>query len=148
MNTKPARKAIITHGAGPDALGALSPKQHQAVIALLEERTKAAAAERAGCTPRTLNGWLRDPTFQAALAEARRETLRATLSRLQVAAGEALEVLREVLKDPNVFARLQASQTILGHALRVAQAEELERRLEALEAQLARRAGSPLDKFN
>lgn len=148
MKPKPANRTIITLGAPPNALGALTPKQHRAVVALLEEKSAPAAALKAGCHPRTLTGWMRDPTFQAALAEARREALRGTLARLQVAAGEALEVLRDVLKDPNVFARLQAAQTILGQAMKVAQAEELERRLEAVEAQLARRAGAPLDDFN
>jgi hypothetical protein len=49
----------------------LSPKQIKAVHALLTEATILGAAEKAGVGYSTLRQWMKkDPTFQAALAEA------------------------------------------------------------------------------
>ena len=134
---KPEAKSITPQGARAPR-GDLTPKQHRALMALLESPTAAEAAKKAGCNEQTLGKWLRQPAFRDALAAARREAMKGVLGRLQVVAIEAVEVLRDTLKDPNVFARLQGAQTLLGHATRATAVEEMESRLEAVEAALRR----------
>ena len=94
----------------------LPPKQHRAVIALLENPTVVAAAEAAGVSHRTLTRWLaEDIEFQDALRDAQRRALDQTISQLASAAPLAANVLTDIANDEAVSAavRVQAASKIL-----------------------------------
>ncbi|HWV39248.1 MAG TPA: hypothetical protein VN033_12335 [Vulgatibacter sp.] len=133
MSQKPTHLGVM-------AWGSLSPKQTAAAAALLTCRTDGEAAAAAGVSLRSIARWKQLPAFQAAMAEARRESLRETVGALQLATGDALAKLRALLEHEQPYIQLQAAQTLLGAGLKVARAEELERRLADVEAKLARRA--------
>ena len=122
------------HGAtrGEDLLG---PAQHRAVIALLERPTVAEAANDAGVHRATLYKWLKEPGFQAAYREARRESLRLATARLQQISGEAVEALREVVGDRSQqgASRVGAARVILDYAAKMTELEDFGARLARLE---------------
>jgi hypothetical protein len=113
----------------------LRGRQAEAIPALLSNPTLQAAAQAAGVGERTLRRWLsEDRTFRAAYREARSESMRQATARLQAAAGEAVDTLRELmgLKDrPDVRAR--AALGILTIASKAEELENLAARIEALE---------------
>ena len=60
----------------------LTPKQHQAVSALLSCKTVDAAAVAVGVHIRTLFRWLAEPAFRTALSAAESELIDSALRRL------------------------------------------------------------------
>ncbi len=116
----------------------------RAVLAVLSHPTLPEAAKAVGVATRTLLRWMQRPDFQEALRTARREALRHALGQLQTAMGEAVETLREVMRDPEAApgARVSAARTVLESALRAVEVDELDARLAALEAELTRRSAA------
>lgn len=119
-----------THG--EDTLGAA---QHRAVIALLEHPTVKEAAEAAGVHKATVYRWLREPEFQAAYREARREAVSRATARLQQISSEAVEALREIVSDRSQqgASRVGAARCILDYAARMTEIEDFGERLARLE---------------
>jgi hypothetical protein len=115
----------------------LTRKQEQAVAALLGKATLAEAAAEAGVSERALRGWMKDPGFSRAYAEARRAVLEASIGRLQQATGEAVETLRACLQAKRDSDRIRAAVAILDQALKGAELMDLAGRLEELERGLA-----------
>ena len=117
---------------------ALGPRQERAIGALLAQPTVAQAADAAGVGEWTLYRWLSDAGFRRAYEDARRRAFREALGRLNGAAREAVEALREVLRDEAARPgeRVAASRALLDFGLRATQEIEIEERL----AQLERRA--------
>lgn len=119
---------------------ALTPRRRRAVLALLTERSIAAAARLAGYNERTLRRLLdEDDDFR----EAYRREADAVLSRVRAtakaAAVEALEGLRELAApDSKPEIRLGACRALLDCALKVADLDVLDR-VAALEAVVGRR---------
>lgn len=107
-----------------------------AVAALLSHPTHEAAAKAAGVSESTLARWLREPTFAAAVREARRRALEQALGTLSAATAEAVETLRACLGAEGEAVRLRAAVAVLEHALRGAEVADLEQRIAALEAAL------------
>jgi transposase-like protein len=60
----------------------LQPKQEEAILALLSNRTVEDAARAVTITPRTLYRWLREPGFDAAYRQARRAAFEQCAARL------------------------------------------------------------------
>jgi len=107
-----------------------------AIGALLTNPTHEAAAKAAGVSESTLARWMRDPTFAAAVREARRRALEQALGALSAATAEAVETLRVLLGAEGEAVRVRAAVAILDHALRGAETQDLEERIAALEAAL------------
>jgi hypothetical protein len=105
------------------------------VLALLEQPTVAAAAHSAGVHRATLYRWLKEPRFQAAYREARREALRLATARLQQISGEAVEALREIVGDRSQqgASRVGAARCILDYAAKMTELEDFGERLARLE---------------
>ena len=119
----------------------LEPGQERAIIALLSEPTLKAAAASASISETTLWRWLREPNFKVAYQRARQEALgRATtrLAALVEVAVEALDELDEIVADRAVspHVRVSAASRIIDFALKAAEIEEVQARLEKLEAAL------------
>jgi hypothetical protein len=117
---------------GEDSLG---PAQHRAVIALLEYPTVKEAAGAAGVHKATVYRWLREPQFQAAYREVRREAVSRATARLQQISGEAVEALREIVGDRSQqgASRVGAARCILDYAAKMTELEDFGARLARLE---------------
>ena len=73
--------------------------------------------------------------FDAAYREARRAALGQSISRLEQAVGAAVSTLLKVMIDPNTPAatRVRPADSVLDHAAKAIEIEDLEVRLVALE---------------
>ena len=110
-------------------------KQEQAIAALLQQPTIMAAADSLGIGEATLWRWLQQPAFEEAYRRARQAAVDQAISQLQQATGEAVETLRQVQTDTEAppSSRVTAAKTVLEFAFKVREAEEMEKRLTALE---------------
>lgn len=113
----------------------LPKKKHEAVIALLEHRTVKEAAQAVGIGEATLFRWLQVPEFQDAYRGGKRQIVNHAISRLQQATAEAVETLREIMKDNDKppSPRVTAAKTILDMAVKAVEIEDIQSRLEVLE---------------
>jgi hypothetical protein len=94
-----------------------------------------AAAKSVGVSYTTAWRWLQDPTVIGWLREARKDAMKAAMSRLQQTALGAVDCLCEVQsKAESESARVSAARTILEQALRTVELEDIEERIEKLEA--------------
>jgi hypothetical protein len=113
----------------------LNRLQEKAIEGLLATDTRAAAADYAGCSERSIYKWLRDPVFNSVLLE-REDTLRREVGRLlAMDAKEARRVIKEIMLDTNEDSRLRAraGQILLSYMIKTADQTDTERRLSALE---------------
>jgi hypothetical protein len=121
-----------------------SRKAEQFIAALLTHPTIEAATKAVGISEATAWRWMKNPEFAAHYREARREAMRHTTARLQEAAREAVECLREVQRTgESESARVSAARTILEQALKAVDLEDVQQRLDELE-----RAVKPQDERN
>src|SRR5947199_10639553 len=72
-------------------------KGDQAVAALLEQPTIAAATSAVGIGEKTLRRWLAEPTFQADYRAAREQAVRMAVGRLQGLLSTAIETLQRAM---------------------------------------------------
>jgi hypothetical protein len=117
----------------------LGRKKQAAILALLTQRSIAEAARAAGTSERSLHRWLKDPDFQAACLEARRTAFSQSMARLQSLSTTAVTTLAVIMLDANAPAasRLRAADTVLTHAARSLEKEDVLVRLADVEHQLA-----------
>lgn len=118
-----------------DSASKLDQKQEDAIVALLTHRNIEEAARAIEVAPSTLFRWLKDPEFDQAYREARRMAFRQSIGRLQQGATAAATTLLKMMVDPNVppSCRIRAADSVLGHAAKAIELEEIEARLAALE---------------
>jgi hypothetical protein len=113
----------------------LGRKQEEAIAALLTQRNTEEAAHAVGVTPKTLLRWMKLPEFQAAYREARRAAFAQSIARLQQASSAAASTLLKVMVDPSTPAptRVRAAESVLTHAAKAIEIEDLDARVTALE---------------
>ena len=116
----------------------LDRKQENAIVALLAQRNVEEAANAVKVPPRTLYRWLKEPKFQAAYRQARRQAFGQAVARLQQISGAAVATLGKIMVDPQAPAasRVRAAHTVLEHAAKAIEIEDLNARVAALEASL------------
>jgi len=107
-------------------------------LALASGATIAQAAEKAGCSPRTVYRRLEDLSFGKAVAELRSQMITQAAGQLAARMGEAVETLQTLLKAESENVRLGASRSILEMAIRFREQLEIDERLRALEEYLGR----------
>src|SRR3954454_11922539 len=114
-------------------------KMEDAVAALLTQRNMEEAAKAVGISTTTLVSWMKQPEFDEAYRQARRAAFGQSISRLQQASGAALSTLLKVMIDPNSPAstRVRAADSVLNHAAKAIEIEDIEVRLAALEQSVA-----------
>ena len=119
----------------------LKPKQEDAIAALTSHRSVEDAARSINIGTRTLMRWLQLPEFQAAYRRARRDAFLQSVSRLQQASGAAVTTLLKVMVDVNTPAstKVRAADSILDHAAKGIEVEDLEVRIAELSVQQRRR---------
>lgn len=110
-------------------------KRELAIVGLLTSNDLHGAAEVAGVSVNTLLRWLQQDDFKSQYKQAKQETLQQAISNLQKAAGEAVQVLRDVANDKEVApgARVSAAKVILDGALKGSEQENIIERIEELE---------------
>ena len=113
----------------------LGPKKEEAIVALLSTRSIEEAARACDTPARTLHRWLTEPDFNAAYRSARRRAYGQTSARLQHGSAAAASTLLKVMIDPATppATRVRAAETILSHAAKAIEIEDIEARVAALE---------------
>ena len=112
-----------------------SRKKEEAIAALLSQRNTEDAARVVGIGLATLLRWMRLPEFQIAYREARRDAVSQATARLQQATGAASSTVLKIMLDSNAPAavRLRAAESVLNHAAKSIEVEDIEVRLSRLE---------------
>ena len=120
----------------------LTPKQVQAVQALMTCPTITKAAKAAEVGERTLHTWLGEPAFRAALNRAESQALDDAARHLVSLAEKALSVVADIMNNKKTSAtvRLRAAGVILDQLLKLYELRNLAQRVELLERQVQREA--------
>ncbi len=110
-------------------------KKEEAVAALLNQRSVEEAARSVGIGANTLLRWMQEPEFEEAWREARRLAFGQSIARLQQAASAAATTLLKIMVDPNAPAasRVRAADSVLEHAAKAMEIEDIEMRVSELE---------------
>jgi hypothetical protein len=136
-NKKAVQKATVSEKA-------LTPVQVKMIAALLDDGNVQAAAQSAGVSRSTFYRWLDDcPAFKIELDRGRRALFSEALSRLAGATARAVDVLTEAMSGRNTAERGRAAGRVLDLALRIAEFEQLDARLAALEEASGVQVGGP-----
>ena len=117
------------HGAKTEAV------REQAILVLLSGRTVAAAARRCGVNEKTLRRWMAEDVFKHELAEARRVTFQAGMSRVQALTAVAIDTLAMLMgrgMPPTV--RLGAARTVAELGMHQHDADTIMQKLSEIEA--------------
>jgi hypothetical protein len=110
-------------------------KKEEAIVALLTQPTIEQAARVIGIAPKTLIRWLQMPEFKSAYHQARRDAFGQATARLQQASGAAVSTILKIMvdKDAPVASRLRAAESVVDHAAKAIEIEEIEARVTELE---------------
>ena len=102
---------------------------------MLTQRTLEDAARSVGIGTQTLLRWQKEPEFQLAYREARRAAFGQSIARLQQASSAAVSVLIKVMADPASppSTRVRAADSVLDHAAKAIEIEDIEVRVADLE---------------
>jgi uncharacterized protein (UPF0147 family) len=113
----------------------LGRKQEEAIVALLSQRNIEDAARAICVVPRTLYRWIKEPEFDAAYRAARRAAFSQSTARLQQMCTAAVSTLGKIMVDPNAPAasRVRAADSVLNHAAKAMEIQDIEARLSDLE---------------
>jgi hypothetical protein len=113
--------------------------KEQAITALLTYPTVEEAARALGMSEEALRREKQDPEFQRAYDETRRQMAHGAVAGLQASAAEAVQALRKIMNSEAVppHNRIAAARTVLEHAVRATELEELVSRLAVLEERVA-----------
>ena len=113
-------------------------KKEEAIAALLTQQTIENAARSIGIGVSTLLRWQKDPEFDAGYRAAQRAAYRQTTARLQQASPAAATVLTKLMVDSNTPASVRArtADSVLSHAAKAIEIQDLEARVTELEGTL------------
>ncbi|HUY88693.1 MAG TPA: hypothetical protein VMV10_08160 [Pirellulales bacterium] len=103
------------------------------VLALASGATIDAAAERAGCSPRTVSRRLADAAFARQISTVRGHLFAAATGRLANAAAKAADKLEKLLESPQDHVAYAAAKSILELGAKLRDAAEIEQRIAQLE---------------
>jgi hypothetical protein len=110
-------------------------EEGRTIAALLTQRNVEDAARAAGIGTQTLIRRLKLPEFQLEYREARRAAFSQSISRLQQGSSAAVSTLLKVMLDPATPAstRVRAADSVLDHAAKAIEIEDIEVRVAELE---------------
>ncbi len=111
----------------------LTLRHHQLLGALVVDPDVRAACKAAGVGRTTAHRWLNDPAFRAELVRQRDAVLGEALDSVKTHAARAMAELAGLLQSKDDRLRRLICNDLLGHAMRVREMEDIERRLAALE---------------
>lgn len=110
-------------------------RQDRAIATLLEQTSLAKAAVTIGVSDVTLWRWMQKEDFQQRLRAARRQAYSQAVARLQQASAAAVATLLRVMTDQTAPAasRVRAADSVLDHATRALELDDIEARVAELE---------------
>ena len=110
-------------------------KKEEAIAALLTQRNTEDAARACGIGTSTLLRWMKEPEFDAAYRQARRAAYTQSIARLQQASTAAVSTLLKMMVDPATppATRVRSAESVLNHAAKAIELEDIEARLAELE---------------
>jgi|GEM_PF-492641 len=111
----------------------LTLRHQQLIGALVVAPDIRAACKAVGVGRTTAHRWLNDPAFRAELARQRDAVLVEALDSVKTHAVRAMSELAGLLQSKDDRLRRMICNDLLGHAIRVRELEDIERRLAALE---------------
>ncbi len=116
----------------------LTPKQEQAIVALLNEPSVARAAEACGIHQKSIFRWLDEPAFSRAYRKARREAFAQAISASQRYAPLAVQTLAKIMADAtlSVASRVSAATALLKFSRESIELDDLATRVDDLEKSL------------
>lgn len=99
----------------------MEAKKEKALLALLNNPTKAEAAKACGITTRTLQNYLTDPEFMERYREAYQELLEETAKSAQQRISPAFHTLQQIIESPseNGQTRVSAIRTLFEYSLKL-----------------------------
>ena len=112
-----------------------SRKKEAAAAALVTQRTAEDAAQLVGIGPATLRRWQKEPEFDAAYRAAKRAAYGQSIARLHHLSSAAVSTLGKVMLDSATppATRVRAADSILAHAAKAIEIEDVEARVTELE---------------
>jgi hypothetical protein len=110
-------------------------KREAAVLALLTARSVEEAARVADVPVRTLHRWMKEPAFDAAYRQAKRDAYGQAIARLHQMSSAAVSTLGKVMVDPATppATRVRAADSILNHTTKAIEIQDIEARVTELE---------------
>lgn len=121
----------------------LSRHGARVLAALLQHPTVTEAAKASGISERSIFRWLQRNDFREQYKAAQRMVVDDAIGELQGATKEAVATLRRSLSSGNSASEVRAAQIILEQSFKAIEIQELQTRIERLEAML-----TPLNKRN
>ena len=110
-------------------------KKEDAIVALMTQRNLEEAAKSIGIVPNTLLRWMKEPEFDKAYREARRDAFGQSIARLHQMSSAAVATLGKVMVDagtpPSV--RVRAAEAIITHGAKAIELEDIDARVSELE---------------
>lgn len=122
----------------------LSAKKRRAIEALLADPTITRASTAAGVSETTMHRWMAEPAFREALEEARAAVFDDAIETLRAGTRAAAETLTRHLNSGHPPDEIRAARTLLELYLRITERQDLEKRIEELEAAIKSR---PVNKL-
>ena len=123
--------------------GKFGRKKEEAIAALLSQPTVEQAARAINVGTRTLVRWLQNPEIKQEYYKARRDAFGQATARFQQASGAAVMTPLKIMVDPNAppSTRVRAADSVLDHAAKAIEIEDIEARVAALEQANPRNGG-------
>jgi len=120
----------------------LTPKQTRVIPFLLAAPSIEEGCKRARVGKATVYGWLKQEAFRNALDGRRTELVDLAFETLKASVSKATETLVKHLESAKETISIRAAESIIEFTQKALEHEELERRIEALEAKLIQQAGN------
>jgi hypothetical protein len=121
--------------------GGLTDRQRRVIPHLLASPSTEEACRRARINKSTVYEWLRDETFRKELKRQRDAVIERALDSLKASIAKASETLVKHLESKRENISIRAAEGIIEFAQKALEHEELEKRIEALEARFMQREG-------
>jgi hypothetical protein len=114
----------------------VTPKQLKSIPLILAARTIAEGCKAAKISRDTFYSWLKDLGFKAEFEAQRKAIIDIALHELKGLSGEAVKVLRELLKAENEGVRLRTATAIIENVMKSIEMEDINKRLDELERRI------------
>ncbi|HET8564089.1 MAG TPA: phBC6A51 family helix-turn-helix protein [Candidatus Binatia bacterium] len=116
--------------------GRLTDRQRRVIPFLLASPSTEEACRRARINKTTVYEWLKDEAFRQELKRQRDAVIERGLNSIKANIAKAAETLVKHLESERENISIRAAESIIEFAQKALEPEELERRIEALEAKL------------
>jgi hypothetical protein len=113
----------------------LTPRQEQAILALINDATVAKASASTGIPERTICNWLANPRFNRIVRDTRRQSFTQAVGLANYYASMAVQTLAKVMVDAQAphHSRVTAATNLLRFGREAVEVDDLSGRIEALE---------------